>query len=142
MKNSSKRFTQPKSMSPTTRVSRSAGGSSRSTSASIRPLARSVGLLKQATAWIAANGRRNPDEVGACSYDYLRMMALTSMAWMWAWSAKVANANLDGDNSGYYHNKLITGRFFMQRLLPQVSSLLESMSAGADTVMAMDAEAF
>ena len=35
-----------------------------------------------------------------------------------------------------------TGRFFMKRLLPQVSSLADTLMAGADTLMEMDAEAF
>ncbi len=108
----------------------------------VGPLAHSVGLLKQATAWVATEAGRNPDEVGACSYDYLRLMALTSLAWMWALSAKVATQQLEGDNTGYYHNKLLTGRFFMKRVLPQAGSLADTLMAGADSVMAMDAKAF
>ena len=108
----------------------------------ITPLTHSVGFLKQATAWIATEAGRNPEEVGACSYDYLRLMALTSLAWVWARSAHIALDNLATDNTGYYRNKLITARFFMKRVLPQVKSLTDTLMAGADSVMAMDAEAF
>jgi hypothetical protein len=106
------------------------------------PLAHSLGLLQQSTAWIAAHAGRDPDEVGAASYDYLRLLALTSMAWMWARSARVAVDRLDGDNSGFYEHKLITGRFFVKRLLPQVESLAATLSAGAHTVMALPADGF
>jgi alkylation response protein AidB-like acyl-CoA dehydrogenase len=106
------------------------------------PLAQSVGLLKQATAWIATEAGRNPDEVGAASYDYLRLLALTSLGWMWAWSAKVAVERVEGDNTGFYRNKLITGRFFVRRLLPQVKGLADSLSAGAGSLMELEAEAF
>ena len=106
------------------------------------PLSHSVGLLKQATAWIATEAGRDPDEVGAASYDYLRLVALTSLGWMWAWSAKVAVERMDGDNTGFYRDKLITGRFFVRRLLPQVKGLADSLSAGADSVMRMEAESF
>ena len=106
------------------------------------PLTHSLGLLQQSTAWIAAHAGRDPEEAGAASYDYLRLLALTSMAWMWARTARVAVDRLDGDNSGFYQRKLITGRFFVKRLLPQVKSLADSLSAGADTVMALPADAF
>jgi alkylation response protein AidB-like acyl-CoA dehydrogenase len=106
------------------------------------PLAQSVGLLKQATAWIATQAGRDADEVGASSYDYLRLVALTSLGWMWAWSAKVAVERMESDNTGFYRNKLITGRFFVRRLLPQVKGLADSLSAGADTLMALEADAF
>lgn len=106
------------------------------------PLAHSLGLLQQSTAWIAARAGREPDEIGAASYDYLRLLALTSMAWMWARSARVAVDRLEGDNSGFYEHKLITGRFFVKRLLPQVKSLAETLSAGSHSVMALPAEGF
>ena len=59
-------------------------------------------------------------------------MALTSLAWMWALSAKVATQQLEGDNTGYYHNKLLTGRFFMKRMLPQAGSLADTLMAGGE----------
>lgn len=106
------------------------------------PLAKTLGLLKQATAWIATEAGRNPEEVGATSYDYLRLVALTSMGWMWAWTARVAADRVDGDNTGFYENKLITGRFFVKRLLPQAQGLADSLMSGAGAVMDMQAEAF
>ena len=106
------------------------------------PLAQSLGLLKQSTAWIATEAGRNRDEIGAASYDYLRLVALTAMGWMWTWSARVAADAREGDNTGFYDNKLLSGRFFMRRVLPQVKGLADSLMAGSDTVMAMDADAF
>jgi len=106
------------------------------------PLAQSVGLLRQATAWVAAQSDHDRDEVGAASYDYLRLVALTALGWMWTRSAKVAAEQRDGDNTGFYDHKLLTGRFFMRRILPQARGLADSLMAGADTVMELDAEAF
>lgn len=108
----------------------------------VGPLTQSLGLMKQATAWIATEAGRDPEIVGASSYDYLRLVALTSMAWMWTWSAKVAADAREGDNSGFYDTKLITGRFFMRRLLPQVKGLADSLMDPSDAVMGLDAEAF
>ena len=86
--------------------------------------------------------QENPDEVGAASYDYLRLLALVSFGRMWAESAEIALAKQEGDNTGFYSAKLATARFFVRRLLPNTSSLLATLTAGADSVMAMEAEAF
>ena len=98
--------------------------------------------LKEATEWVAAAAGRDPEEVGATSYDYLRLMGLTVYGHMWARSAKVALANLEGDNTGYYEAKLHTARFFMSRLLPATAGLKETLAAGADSLMALEADAF
>ena len=38
--------------------------------------------------------------------------------------------------------KLITGRFFMERMMPETALRLARITAGADTMMALPAEAF
>ena len=103
---------------------------------------RVAGALEEATAWIMRNRASDPNELGASSYDYLKLMALTALGHAWAWSAAVALQKAEGDNTGYYENKVTVARFFMRRLLPQTASLLESLRAGSDSVMALDAEAF
>ena len=106
------------------------------------PLAAALGRLTEATQWLNEAARRDPDEVGAASYDYLRLLALVAFGRMWAESAQVALAKQEGDNSGFYRAKLATARFFVRRLLPNTASLLATLRAGADTVMALEAEAF
>ena len=39
-------------------------------------------------------------------------------------------------------NKLIIGRFFMERMLPETGAHLARIQAGAESTMAMPAEAF
>jgi hypothetical protein len=108
----------------------------------IAPLSKSIGLLRQSTDWIAAAAARDPDETGAASHDYLRLLALTAMGWMWARSAKVALDEFAGDNTGFYADKLMTGRFFVKRVLPQTSSLADTLMAGAECLMEMPADRF
>ena len=107
-----------------------------------RPLADSVKTLEDATAWIAAAAKSNPEEIGAASYDYLRLLALVGLGHMWALSAAVALPKVEGDNTGFYEGKVQVGRFYMRRLLPQVSSLAASMKSGSATLMALHADAF
>ena len=58
--------------------------------------------------------------------------------------AKVAKERLaEGtDDKKFYETKLITGKFFMERLLPDTGALLSKLTAGAATMMALDADAF
>ena len=108
----------------------------------VEPLGAALARLAQATQWLNEAAKDDPDEIGAASYDYLRLLALVAFGRMWAESAEIALANQDGDNTGFYRAKLATARFFVRRLLPNTASLLATLSAGADTVMALEAEAF
>jgi len=99
--------------------------------------------LTEGTMWLMQNGMTNPDNAGAGSTDYMHMMGLTSLAYMWAKMAVVAQAALDGgSNEEFYTNKLITGRYFVLRMLPQMGAHLEKLKTGAEPLMALDAAAF
>jgi len=100
------------------------------------PLAKAFGRLQQATAWIAQQGLKNPEEAGAAASDYLRLFALVAMGYMWARMMKVALDRQDGENADFYKAKLATGRFFMARILPQTSGLFAAIMAGGETIMA------
>ena len=47
-----------------------------------------------------------------------------------------------GDEAWFYKAKLATARFYMTRILPESSSLLTVITAGAKPLMALEAEAF
>jgi alkylation response protein AidB-like acyl-CoA dehydrogenase len=108
----------------------------------VLPLAKAFGKLQQATLLVAQRGMANPDEAGAAASDYLKLFALTAFAFMWARAAKASLPKQAGDEAWFYKGKLATARFFMSRILPQSSSLLTIISAGAKPLMALEAEAF
>ena len=56
----------------------------------------------------------------------------------------MARETLDAgtDEAAFYEAKLITARFYMERVLPETSSLLSKLAAGKESLMALDAEAF
>jgi alkylation response protein AidB-like acyl-CoA dehydrogenase len=108
----------------------------------VAPLSSAVSSLESATRWLAEASAKNPEEIGAASYDYLELMALVSFGYMWARAAAVAIPKVEGDNSGFYQAKLATARFYMKRLLPQTSALLASLKAGSDCLMDMPADSF
>jgi alkylation response protein AidB-like acyl-CoA dehydrogenase len=99
--------------------------------------------LQEATLWLMQNGLQNPENAGAASTDYLHLFGLTGLAYMWAQIALAANARIAaGDADPFYANKLITGRYFLERLLPETGGHLIKLKTGAGPVMALDADAF
>jgi hypothetical protein len=107
-------------------------------------LEKALGRLQQATLWLMQNAMTKPDNAGAASSDYLRLMALVAMGHVWGMMAKTALARLAegaGDKT-FYERKLITARFFFERMLPDTGSLLKKIEAGAESLMALPADAF
>jgi alkylation response protein AidB-like acyl-CoA dehydrogenase len=97
--------------------------------------------LQEATGWLMQNGLQNPEEAGAASTDYLHLFGLTALAYMWALIAAAALAKA-GDPDPFYADKLSTGRYFLDRILPDSASHLAKLKAGSKTMMALKAEAF
>jgi hypothetical protein len=99
--------------------------------------------LQEATLWLMQNGLANPDAAAASSHDYLNILALTGLAYMWARMAKAAQARIAaGDADPFFAHKLITGRYFLDRILPEAGGHLAKLKTGAGPVMALAAEAF
>ena len=99
--------------------------------------------LTEGTMWLMQNGMTNPDNAGAGSVDYMHMMGLTTLAYMWAKMAVVAQAAIDGgSNDEFYTNKIITGRYFVLRMLPMMDAHLAKIKTGAEPLMALEAAAF
>src|SRR5690242_6356524 len=102
-----------------------------------------LGHLQQATMWLQANGLKNPDNAGAGSYDYMHLMGLTALGYMWARIVKAVMARqAKGDSTPELDAKLTLAKFFNERMLPETAAHLARLSAGAATVMAMSADAF
>ncbi|WP_339906495.1 acyl-CoA dehydrogenase C-terminal domain-containing protein [Pseudomonas guineae] len=100
--------------------------------------------LQQATLWVASEGMKDPEQAGAAATPYLRLFALTSLAWMWARMAAVAKAKLaEGSTETlFYGAKLKSADFFMARILTETDSLLAEVKAGKATLMVFSEEEF
>src|SRR5437762_11246548 len=108
-------------------------------------LATSLGHLQQATGWLIKNGAAQPDNAGAGATDYLHLFGLVALGYMWARMVKAAREKLKAGANGAAERmnaKLITGRFFMERILPETGAQLARIQSGAGTMMAMKAEGF
>jgi 3-(methylsulfanyl)propanoyl-CoA dehydrogenase len=110
----------------------------------VEPLGRALGQLQQATLWFAQNALAKPDNAGAGATDYMHMLGLVALGYMWAQMAKAAQHKLaDGGSADQrLKTKLVTGRFFMERLLPETATQLARIQSGAASTMELPAEAF
>src|ERR1700704_5918158 len=63
----------------------------------VDPLAAALGDLEQATLWLMRNASVNPDNAGAGATDYLNLMGLVALGYMWCRIVAAAMARLAAD---------------------------------------------
>jgi acyl-CoA dehydrogenase len=108
----------------------------------VEPLGKALGHLQQATVWFMQNAIGKPDNAGAGATDYMHLMGLVVLGYMWCRIAAAAQAKLSPDPGGRMAGKLVTARFFMERMLPETATRLARIEAGAGAVMELPVEAF
>ena len=109
----------------------------------VEPLGKALGDLQQATMWFMQNAMAKPDNAGAGSTDYMHLFGLVALGYMWCRMALAAQGKLEAGQAAERMNaKLVTGRFFMERMLPETGAHLARIQAGAGSMMELPAEAF
>jgi len=106
-------------------------------------LADAKAKLQEGTFWLMQNGLSNPDNAGAASTDYMHLFGLTALAYMWALIAKTCQAKIAaGDTDPFYETKVVLGRYYLQRILPDAHAHLAKLTSGSELTMALPADAF
>ncbi len=103
------------------------------------PLTKAFGRLQQGTLWLGKAGTANPNDAGAAASDYLRMFGLVAVGYMWA---RMAESALLNQTDSFHSAKVQSARFYMAKILPEVGSLLSTITSGSSAVMALPEEAF
>jgi hypothetical protein len=103
-----------------------------------------LGDLQAGTMWLMANALKNPEHAGAGATAYMHMMGVVAIGLMWLRMAVAADKALaqGASDQEFLNAKLITARFYAQRVMPDTMSLRRKLEAGADTVMALSVAAF
>ena len=107
-------------------------------------LKKALGELQAATMWFMANGMKNPENVGAGAVPYMHLMGIVATGLMWLRMAKAAaeqKAAGEGD-AAFLDAKLVTARFFAERICPDAGALRRKIEGGAESVMALPPEMF
>jgi acyl-CoA dehydrogenase len=111
----------------------------------VGPLGEALGHLQQATMWFMQNALKTPDNAGAGSTDYMHLFGLVALGYMWGRMVEAASRKLAAGADGAaprLNAKLVTARFFMERMLPETGAQLARIKAGAASMMELPAEAF
>ncbi|MCJ8521230.1 alkylation response protein AidB-like acyl-CoA dehydrogenase [Pseudorhizobium tarimense] len=109
-----------------------------------KALKKGLNDLQASTMWFMQNAMAKPDNAGAGSTDYMHLFGLVTLGYMWAKMAKAAQSGLAaGDpREEYLKNKLVTAKFYMERIMPETALRKARIETGADTMMELAAEAF
>ena len=93
---------------------------------------------------LAMRAKKNPDNVGASSVDFLMYSGYTYMAFMWAQMSFAAHKQLaagTGDKN-FLESKLYSAEFFFERILPRADAHAKTLSANLESLMAMPTSYF
>ncbi|WP_336970080.1 acyl-CoA dehydrogenase C-terminal domain-containing protein [Sphingobium aromaticiconvertens] len=107
-------------------------------------LEKATGQLQAATMWLMQNAMKNPDNAGAGAHSYMHILGIVSTGLMWLRMAKAASDLLaagEGD-ARYLEAKLVTARFFAERIMPDAGALRRKIEGGAESLMALDPDMF
>jgi alkylation response protein AidB-like acyl-CoA dehydrogenase len=87
---------------------------------------------------------KDREEVGAAAADYLAFSGYVCLGWCWLAAAGVAAKKLaDGaPDADFYKAKLVTARFYFDRILPRCDAHAAAARAGAAGLMQLPADHF
>jgi hypothetical protein len=94
---------------------------------------------REAALWLVAVGKGSFNDLGAGSYAFMELIGVVAVGWMWL---RLAKAALPEADDPFCAAKLVTARHYALRTLPEAMTLRRRIEAGADTLMALPAEAF
>ena len=108
------------------------------------PLRTGMKALNDSTMWLMQNAVENPNNAGAASMDYMHLMGLVTLGYMWAIMADKAFVALESGTSDkqFYENKLVTAKYYMDRIMPEAGAHQVRIQSGCDSMMELAAEQF
>ena len=107
-------------------------------------LEKATGDLQQSTMWFMQNSMGNPNNAGAGATSYMHLMGIVTLGLMWLRMVSAAKGMLaagEGD-AAFLNAKLMTARFFAERIMPDTGALRRKIEGGAESVMALPVEMF
>jgi alkylation response protein AidB-like acyl-CoA dehydrogenase len=111
----------------------------------LKPLGQALAHLQQATMWFMQNAIAKPENGAAGATDYMHLFGLVVLGYMWCRMVEAARARLATGVNGaepHLNAKLVAGRFFMERMLPETATHLARIQSGGGTIMELPADAF
>ena len=116
-------------------------GSEPATEEFISPLREAIETTRHCAETIISQSQDDPFAAGAAANDFLHLLGLTCLAYMWVMMASAAAAKQNNDDD-FYHAKIASARYFFARQLPLIEGLRAKINSGSESVMSMQADWF
>ena len=110
----------------------------------ITPLKKSIEHLQAALMFFMQNGLKNPLSAVSGATDFLHLVGLVSLGFIWSKKAQSAKEKLKDipANKNFLEAKILTGSYFMHRQLPETKLRLDRILTGEKQVMSLAADQF
>ena len=110
----------------------------------ITPLKKSIEHLQAALMFFMQNGLKNPLSAVSGATDFLHLVGLVSLGFIWSKKAQSAKEKLKdvSANKNFLEAKILTGSYFMHRQLPETKLRLDRILTGEKQVMSLAADQF
>ena len=110
----------------------------------IGPLKKSIEHLQTALMFFMQNGLKNPLSAVSGATDFLHLVGLVSLGFIWSKKAQSAREKLNNSetNREFLEAKILTGSYFMHRQLPETKLRLERVLTGEKQVMSLATDQF
>ena len=91
-------------------------------------------FLVSFTKWMRDKMNSNKDDASAACNDYLKVLGYTALAFAWIKTLKVSFEKQSA-NKDFYEDKINTGKYYFEKILPRAQSHYVVGTSGSDTTM-------
>jgi len=107
-------------------------------------LAEALAAARSARQWLLDHAGEDRNVAGAASVNFLMLLGYVCGGWLMGQSALRASAKVasgEGDRS-FLEAKMVTARFYVEHFLPRTYACLAAMTAGPESMMALNEDQF
>ena len=91
-------------------------------------------ILVSFTKWMREKINSNKDDASAACNDYLKVLGYTALAFAWIKTLKISFEK-QNTNKEFYEDKINTGKYFFEKILPRAQSHYVVGTSGSHTTM-------
>ena len=91
-------------------------------------------ILISFTKWMREKIKSNKDDASAACNDYLKVLGYTALAFAWIKTLKISFEK-QNSNKEFYEDKINTGKYYFEKILPRAQSHYVVGTSGSHTTM-------
>ena len=91
-------------------------------------------ILVSFTKWMREKIKSNKDDASAACNDYLKVLGYTALAFAWIKTLKISFEK-QNSNKEFYDDKINTGKYYFEKILPRAQSHYVVGTSGSHTTM-------